>query len=185
MGSSRLLTGQHVTAMVGGTDQGSGLRPSRSGSCQPPFCRGYLRASPKISLVLALPCQMWGTQGEIMVISEAHWGHKDVETAIELLGSQQMAPTFALPPRPACFPPPRPPSLPRPTHPRKINSSALTPGFCPERKLPAQNKKSIYYYTTCLLPRLLKSQTGNQTESSLKSQGRDRRWRIPEHWKVQ
>lgn len=51
--------GQHVTATVGGTDQGTGLRPSRSGSCQPPF---YLPASPKSPWFLPCPAQMWGSQ---------------------------------------------------------------------------------------------------------------------------
>lgn len=55
-----------------------------------PFCvGGYLPARPKLSLVLAWPCSDVGPpepHREIMVISEAHWGREDVETARELPG---------------------------------------------------------------------------------------------------
>lgn len=146
MGCSGLLTGQHVTAMVGEPDHGH--RPQTQQVTKGHVSHlsvvgvgevgGNRQPAIKPPWFLPFPVQAWGSQshtGKGYSHLRSTLGPQGCGNSRRLLGLpgglQQMAQTYALPHM-----------LP---HPRKENSSAFTPCFCSEKQLSVQNRKPIYY----------------------------------------
>lgn len=148
MGSSGLLTGHHVTAaMVGETRQQHRPQTQQVRVMLVTFqFRVTLPVSSEISLLLALPCP---DVGQPQPHRKRLWLSQRLTVATGWENSQRAPRTPKRMPAEGSNIAPslthRPPSPNPSTHLRKKNSSAFTPCFCSERKLPAQNKKSIHY----------------------------------------
>lgn len=149
MGSSGLLTGHHVTAaMVGETRQQH--RPQtqqvRVMLVTFQFRVTLCLSALKSPCFLLCPAQMWGSHSH----TGKDYGYPRGSRWPQGWENSQRAPRTPkrMPAEGSNITPSlthHPPSPNPSTHLRKKNSSAFTPCFCSERKLPAQNKKSIHY----------------------------------------